>query len=478
MKKNEIYKGKVIGYGSSGEGVIKNEEYTIFVPFTALNEQIEYKVLKVDKKIAYGKLLRVLTSVDDRKEPECPVFGKCGGCNLMHLKYSTQLDIKRNLIKDCFFKIAHIDVEPLLTVESEPCLYYRNKLQMPVREENGVVKMGFFAPDSHRIVETYDCKIHGEWCKGVIAALKECIEKYNVTAYNESTNKGLLRHLVVKKCGDEFMVILVINGEKITFADRFIKLLSEVFCESKFSLYLNVNKGKNNVISGERFIKIYGSEVIEGNLDGIKFISGPQSFMQVNDDIRNKIYKKAIEFACYKPDLTIIDAFCGGGLMSAMLAKRCKKVIGVEIVEEAVDNARRLAKENSIYNLNFICGACEDVLPSVLENESGEISIVLDPARKGLEKSLAEYLAELINKSERINRIVYISCNPATLARDVGIICGTLSYEGNSLKSTVNEPVKAENAAALNGFKIDYVCGYDMFAQTKGVETLCVLTKI
>ena len=293
MKKNEIYTGKVIGYGSSGEGVIKNEEYTIFVPFTALNEQIEYKVLKVDKKIAYGKLLRVLTSVDDRKEPECPVFGKCGGCNLMHLKYSTQLDIKRNLIKDCFFKIAHIDVEPLRTVESEPCLYYRNKLQMPVREENGLVKMGFFAPDSHRIVETYDCKIHGEWCKGVIAALKECIEKYNVTAYNESTNKGLLRHLVAKKCGDEFMVILVINGEKITFADRFIKLLSEVFCESKFSFYLNVNKGKNNVILGERFIKIYGSEVIEGNLDGIKFISGPQSFMQVNDDIRNKIYKKA-----------------------------------------------------------------------------------------------------------------------------------------------------------------------------------------
>lgn len=478
MVKNEIYTGEIIGYGSSGEGVIKNDGFVIFVPFAAKGEIVEYKVLKVNKNIVYAKLLRIISRSVHRTGVDCPVYGKCGGCNLMHLDYDTQLEIKRDLIKDCFFKIAHLDVLPESTVPSEPSFRYRNKLQLPIREENGVIKIGFFAPDSHRVVETDECNIQKVKTDRLIDALKTCIKNYRLTAYNESTGKGLLRHLVVKECGDEAMVILVINGEKITFADKFVSLLSKVFSDKKcFSFYLNLNKGRNNVILGEKFIKIYGSDYLSDEVFGIKYTVGPCAFMQVNDDIRNKIYQKVIDYACYKPGLFVIDAFCGGGLMSAMLAKKAEKTVGVEIVPESVENAKRLAEENKIGNLSFVCGACEDVLPQILKDVNGEVSVVLDPARKGLDRSLAEYLYGLGANDDRVDRIVYVSCNPSTLARDVGIICGTLVYSGNELMPADEGGLINGEPAKKSGFKVEYVCGFDMFAQTKGVETLCVLTR-
>ena len=468
MKKNDILTGIVTSYGSEGEGIVKIDGYTVFLPFAIPGEKVRFKVLKVQKNIAFAKLEEVYTPADERVREKCPVFKKCGGCQLMHVEYTSQLKIKKDLIENCFKKIAFINTNPSKTVASVPELYYRNKLQLPIRATEDGVKIGFFAINSHRVIDINNCLIHGEWCEKVITALRKYISDKGVTAYNEQTQKGLLRHIVVKKIGLSFIVILVINGTNAPAIEYFNELLKDAL-GGDYSLFYNVNKRADNVILTDEFIRVFGNEFVQDTFLQIKYSVGPQSFMQVNESVKARLYSKVCEFI--EPNERVIDAYCGAGLLSCLMARKANEVIGVEIVQEAIDCAKATAIENALSNTRFICSPCENVLPDIVKQNPNSV-VVLDPPRKGLDKAVALAVRDAMPR-----KIIYVSCSPQTLARDIGIITGTLAYEENNLKKRVESCVEFSDTAALNGYKIEYLCGYDMFAQCKGVETLCVLTR-
>lgn len=465
MKKNEIYEGVVTAYGSEGEGIIKTDGIVVFVPFTIKGEKIKYKVLKADKNIAYAKVEEIIERSDKRRVPVCPVFGKCGGCRLLHMDYAEQLDYKSELIASTIKKIAFIDLSVGKTFASAPDLRYRNKLQLPLRRAGDKNVCGFFAPDSHRVVETSDCFIQGKWCGGAIAAIKEYAQKNRLNFYDESADNGLIRHLIVKRVGESFLVCVVVNGGDIPDVNGFIGLFKKHLNTENITVTLNENRGRGNAILGEKTRVLYGDGVVKGEQFGIKYTVGTHDFIQINDCVKQRLYADAAEFACKSDPSLVVDAYCGGGLMTALLSKKAKKVIGAEIVGEAVDNARRLIADNGIKNATFICGACEEVLPDIVKKTDGDCSVVLDPPRKGVDKRLIEALLH-----SNINKIVYVSCNPATLARDMGLLCGTLYYDGLKL-------LKNQSATGGNFFKTTFIRGYDMFANCKGVECLCVLER-
>ena len=466
MKKNDVLVGTVSAYGSEGEGIVKLDGITVFLPYAIPGEKVRFKVLKVQKNIAFARIEEVLAPAEERARVKCPAYKKCGGCQLMHVEYSAQLNFKRDLIANCFKRIAFLDVAPSKTVASVPELNYRNKLQLPIRLTPDGVKIGFFAVNSHRVIDIEDCLIHGEWCKKVISALRLFITENKVSVYDELRHTGLLRHIVVKKIGLNYIIILVVNGNSLPGVKAFEKTLKATL-DGDYSLFLNVNTRNDNVILTDDFILVSGKEYLEDNFLQIKYQIGPASFMQVNENVKNKLYRKVCEIVGESD--TVIDAYCGAGLLTALMAKHSKKVIGVEIVSEAIDCANLLAQENGINNVEFICAPCENVLPDIIKQNKDAV-IVLDPPRKGLDKSVA-----LAVRDSRPKKIVYVSCSPQTLARDIGIIGGTLTYEDNNLRK-VNLDGELKENYLPNGYKIEYLCGYDMFAQCKGVETLCVLT--
>lgn len=475
MKKNDIIEGEIISYGSTGEGVLKAEQFTVFVPFAIKGETVKARILKCGKNVAFAKIEQIVKPSDKRVTPLCAAFKKCGGCSLLHMDYREQLLYKSELIKNAFEKIGFISLDNFPEVKkSEPILGYRGKLALPVRAgENGEVKIGFFASNSHRVVETKTCVLHGDWAEKVIFALKTYMREYKISAYDEKTKKGKIRHIVVKKSGEKYLVILVSQSEKLSGLEFLDRLLTEKLGEH--SLFLNLNTQDNNVILGEKFILKSGDGRIKGEWRGIKYEIGPQSFMQVNESVKDKIYGDALGFLT--ENKTVIDAYCGAGLLTCAIAKKSKKAIGIEIVEEAIVIARDLAQKNGINNAEFICAPCENALPPLIEKlkKSGKETVVyLDPPRKGCDRSVIKAILKA-----RPDEVVYISCNPQTLARDAGLIAGTLSECGNEIKKSVEKSVKTQlNSTVLpSGYVLKSVCGYDMFSACSGVETLCVFTK-
>lgn len=475
MKKNDVITGEITAYGCEGEGILKFEGITVFVPFAIKGEKVEVLILKCSKNIAFGKLLKIFIRSPFRVEPKCSAFTKCGGCSLLHLSYDKQLDYKRALIAETLEKIAFLKSEPLATVPSEPILRYRAKLALPIRSENGDLKIGFFAPNSHRVISVDDCLLHGDWAKKVIECLKNYIKTYKISAYDEKIGVGQVKHLVIKKIGDEFIVVLVATTLKLRGINAFDDELEKIL--GKHSLYINENTQKNNVILGKKFVLISGTGYILGEWRGLKYKIGPQSFMQVNENVKNALYSEAIGFS--NENETVIDAYCGAGLLTCALAKKSARAIGIEIVDEAVLLAKELAKENDICNAEFICSPCEKALPPLIkkiEAEKSNAIVYLDPPRKGLDRAVIKALLEAKPK-----RIVYISCSPQTLARDLGLLLGTLKFdESGGIKKAVEaaKVLSREEALKLNGYLVKYLRGYDMFSGCKGVETLCVLEKI
>lgn len=464
MKKNDILTGTVVGYGSEGEGVIKTDGYVVFVPFTIVGEKISYRVLKVKGQVLYARLESVIEPSKDRVKPECPVYERCGGCRLLHMSYEAQLEYKRELIATDLKKIAFCDtvVEP--TVASNPHFRYRNKLQLPLRSVDGKNVVGFFARNSHRVVPINDCLIQGEWCSGAIRAVLEYADENKIDFYDETSNNGLIRHLLVKKVGESFLACIVATACTLPDFNSLVLKLKKYLNTDNVTLTLNVNRSTANVVLGDKTIVLFGDGVVYGEQFGVKYGVGTESFIQVNDDVKERLYKDAVNAACESSPSLVIDAYCGGGLMTALLARRAKRVVGVEIVDEAVENAKRLAKDNGV-QADFICAPCEDVLPELVKNADGDSVVLLDPPRKGIDKRLIE---PLLNAP--IKKIVYISCNPSTLARDVGLLTGKLVYGGNAL---------VKNPSAIGGsfYSVSSVAGYDMFANCAGVETLVVLSR-
>ncbi len=467
MIKNEERIGVITALGNNGEGIIKDEGIVTFVPFSLVGEKVKYKILKVTSKFAYGKLLEVLTPAESRIRPKCPYFTKCGGCQLQHIKYSEQLKVKENTIKDCFKKIAGLKIDLSDSVRGDNEWGYRNKLQLPVSFNGESTVIGFYAENSHRVIPIDDCLINGNWTKDVICAVKTFINQYNIKGYNEFDGCGELREITVKEINDKLIITAVTPCDSLRNCTELIQILKDKLY-NEFSLYVNVNKKQTNVIYGEQFNLVYGKPSYNSEMLGIKYTIGVQSFMQVNSCVCKKLYSAVKNAINSDSNTTVIDAYSGAGLMTAIVSENAKKVIGIEIVPEAVECADQLALINGLSEkISNYQGKCEDILPDIIEKEkknTDKISIILDPPRKGCDRAVIEAV-----KNSGADTIVYVSCMPSTLARDIGLLVGTLEYVNGEIK-------KIENP--IFRYEVQSVRAFDMFAQTKHVETLCVLKRV
>jgi len=466
MKKNDERIGVITALGVNGEGIIKEDGTVVFVPFTLVGEKVRYKILKVTSKCCYAKALEILTPAEKRVRANCPVFGKCGGCQLQHIKYVNQLKIKEEAIVNTFKKVAGIDVDLLPCVKGDYEFRYRNKLQLPVMQTVKGTLIGFFAENSHRIVPIDDCPINAYWTKNIISAFNEYIKKFNIQGYCEATNSGDIREITVKEIKDRLIITVVSLTNKIIAKEELINILKS-HVKNEFSLYLNVNNNATNVIYGEKFYLLYGAPDYTAEMLGVKYKIGVQSFMQVNTCVCAKLYSTVKDLVGADQDTTVIDAYSGAGLMTALLAKNAKKAIGIEIIPEAVVCANELAKFNKLDGkiTNYL-GKCEEILPDLIEKEkriNSKVCLVLDPPRKGCDIKVLQAILKC-----NIEKIVYVSCKPSTLARDVGILVGTLDFIDGEVKRSKTPQAR---------YKIDYVRPFDMFAQTKHVESVVCLTR-
>ena len=457
LHKNEEYIGLVEGLGTDGEGIIKIEGTTAFVPFCLIGERVKFKVLKVKGNIAYGKIISVLDPSGDRVAPRCPVFGKCGGCSLQHMNYSAQLEFKRTAVVNALSKIGGITFPVNDTVPCGNEYNYRNKLALPIGIVDGETVVGFYCRHSHRIVRIENCDIQAEWVKDVISAVKE-FAKTGLKGYDEESGKGELRHIVVREIGGKFIIALV-STKRIDLTP-FVEILKKKFKE--FTLLLNINSENTNAIFGKSFCTVYGGGFFGAEEFGIRYRAGANTFLQVNDDMRAKLYSAVLEEA--EEGAEAIDLYSGGGLLTAMLAKKCGKAYGIEIVEEASRCADELKEQNGLDGKMFnICGKVEEEIDKVFAKTEGRKIIVCDPPRKGIERSAVNAI-----KNSEADKIIYISCNPSTLARDLGILTGTLEEKDGAL-------VKSNNPQS--NYEITGITPFDMFPQTRHVETVVILRR-
>ncbi len=467
MEKNDELIGVVSGMGSNGEGVIKLDNNIIFVPYTLMGEKVRFKVLKVTNKCAFGKAIEILTPAEERVRAKCPVFGKCGGCQLQHIKYANQLKLKEETIATVFKKVAGINVLVKSTVKGDNDFRYRNKLQLPVSQVNGSTKIGFYAENSHRVVPIDDCLINAPWTANVITAFKEYLTNNKVKGYDETTGSGDVREITVKEVKGNLIITVVTTSQHLKAKEDLIERLSNNL-KYPFSLYQNVNDKDTNVIYGDKFILHCGQGWYMADMLGVKYKIGVQSFMQVNNSICSKLYATVKELVGADSDTVVIDAYSGAGLMTALLSKDAKKAIGIEIVPEAVDCANDLVQINRLEDkVTNLLGKCEELLPDIIAKEKAEnikVSLVLDPPRKGCDVKVIDAIIK-----SSIDKVVYVSCKPSTLARDVGLLMGTLEVQNGQI-------VKAKEPKLR--YEISYVRPFDMFAQTKHVETVVCLNRI
>ncbi|MBQ7924302.1 MAG: 23S rRNA (uracil(1939)-C(5))-methyltransferase RlmD [Clostridia bacterium] len=469
MKKNDSVCAVVEGVGSNGEGIIRHEGVTFFVPYSLPSERVRFKVLKIKGNIGYGKVEEVLTPAMCRVQPQCEVFEKCGGCCLQHLKYEEQLVHKGNVVKDALRKIGGLNVEVPCAVASDFPYGYRNKLQLPIGvDKDGNNVIGFYAERSHRIIPVDSCEIHPKWAETLIATLKRYMAETGVSGYDEERKTGVLRHIVAREIGGKFIFTLVCAKRKVKGVERLITMLQENFAD--FTLYLNFNDKDTNVIFGKEFSLVYGDGFFEAEEQGIRYEAGPVTFLQVNENVREKLYQAALKTVVETGDEVVVDAYSGGGLLTAMIAKKSKRVYGIELEQEASDCADKLKAKNGLTNMTNICGYVEERLPFVLNREKSEkLRLILDPPRAGIARSVLKALLQ-----SGIPRLTIISCNPATLARDLGVLTGSLKE--NEKGELIKNPVYTENG--LDGYyQIERIQPYDMFPQTKHVETLVCLVR-
>lgn len=456
--KNNDYTIDITGMTHEGQGVGKIDSFTVFVEGASIGETVKTKIIKVTKSYAVGKLLEILEKSPDRVEPFCTSYKRCGGCSLQHLKYEAQLKYKTGVVKDALKRIGKIeDVVIHDAIGMQTPLNYRNKAQFPVGLADGKPILGFYAKRSHEIIDNKECGIQDPVSNGIREIVRDFIIENEISVYDETTQKGLIRHLMVRsgfKTG-EVMVVVVINGRDIPKRQELVEKLIAVDLGQNSdgkafkvtSVFLNINKKDTNVILGEKNIKIYGSNTITDYIGKYKFNISPHSFFQVNPVQTEVLYGKALEYAALTGKETVFDLFCGIGTISLFLSEKAKKVYGVEVVEAAMLDARKNAEVNGVHNAEFIVGEAEKVIPEIYESGVRADVVVVDPPRKGCDEVLLKTLVDM-----QPERIVYVSCNPSTLARDLNYL------EGNGYKAVEVQPV-------------------DMFPWTYHVEAIILMTK-
>ncbi|EHJ09114.1 23S rRNA (uracil(1939)-C(5))-methyltransferase RlmD [Staphylococcus simiae] len=416
INKNDIKTGTVVDLTHEGHGVVKVDRYPIFIPQALIAEEIEYKVIKVKKNFAIGKLLNINTKSQERVEPPCIYYQKCGGCQLQHLSYPAQLAMKKEQVINLFQRKAHFsDVIINDTVGMDDPWRYRNKSQIPVgKNKDNEAIMGFYRQRSHDIIDMDSCLIQDYRHQQVMNLVKAMLNDLNISIYNEYTKKGSLRHLVVRTGyhTDDMMVIFVTNGKKFKNAEVIINALLEAF-PNITSIKQNINDSHSNVIMGNHSITLYGQDTIEDQLSDSTFEISDQSFYQINSEQTEKLYNQAISYAQLTGNETVLDTYCGIGTIGLYMAPYAKHVYGVEVVPSAIKDAQYNATLNQCENTTFVCGKAEEVILQWKTQGIKPDVVMVDPPRKGCDETFINTLLELAPK-----RIVYISCNPSTQQRD------------------------------------------------------------
>ena len=450
IQKNQQINLRCERLGSELEGVCSHEGMAVFVPGVLPGEEAETLIVKTQPRYAFGKLLKVLAPSPDRVEPLCPVYDKCGGCSGQHMRYEATLAAKRSQVIDCLSRIGGLnvteaDVPPVIGADDP--WHCRNKTALPVGGTSQELQLGFYRRRSHASVPITDCPVAMGSLKGVIDAATRWMKYSHVQPYNELTGKGLLRHVVVRTTrSGQAMVILVATRDKLPDVPGLIeKLQKQVpgFC----ALHLSVNSARNNVILGTSSRKLFGEDAVYEQLLGLTFEIPPLSFFQVNPVQTERLYQTAIDFAQLSPEDTVVDAYAGAGTISLCMAGKAKKVIGIEIVPQAIEGAKRNAERNGVTNAEFHVAAVEDLLPKLVKDGLRPDVIVLDPPRKGVEPAVVDAVLKA-----KPRRVVYVSCHVPTQARDVKLLC-----EG--------------------GYRLEHCQPVDMFCYAGGVENVLSLVK-
>ena len=452
MNKNDLFTAEIIDMTEDGEGIGKIDGFTVFVKDAVIGDVIEGKLTKVKKTYGYGRLMKVLPPSADRVIPSCPVAAPCGGCQLQALSYEAQLRFKERRVKGHLERIGHFEnlpMEPIIGMEGEP-LRYRNKAQFPVgRGKDGRIVCGFYAGRTHSIIPMEDCQLGLPVNRQVTQTVISFMEEYHIEPYDEENHRGLVRHILVR-CGfhtGQVMVCLVINGTRLPHDKELVSRLQKNV-PGLVSVSLNINREKTNVILGRELVNLYGSGYLEDMIGDVRFRISPLSFFQVNPVQTEKLYGKALEFAGLTGDEIVWDLYCGIGTISLFLAQKAKQVYGVEIIPAAVENAKENAVLNRMENAEFFVGKAEEVLPEKYRQSGGKMAadvIVVDPPRKGCDEALLETMVKMGPE-----RIVYVSCDSATLARDLRYLCD-------------------------RGYEVKKVQPVDMFPMSVHCETVCLL---
>ncbi|MBE5968440.1 MAG: 23S rRNA (uracil(1939)-C(5))-methyltransferase RlmD [Lachnospiraceae bacterium] len=421
VNKNDLVEITIEDIGSDGAGIGKYQGYTLFVKDTAVGDRAVVKVMKTGKSYGFARMVELVKPSKYRVEPRCPIATKCGGCQLQHMDYAKQLEYKENKVRNCLTRIGgfcDIQMEPICGME-EP-YYYRNKSQFPVgKRKDGGAAIGFYAGRTHAIIDTEHCYIGAKVNVDILKFMRTFIEQYHIEPYEEETHQGLLRHILTRvgyQTG-EVMVCLVVNGRDIPHKEELVKGLQAI--PGMKSICLNVNRSKTNVILGETIVPLWGETYITDYIGDIAYRISPLSFFQVNPVQTKKLYDIALQYADLHGDEVVWDLYCGIGTISLFLAQKAKMVYGVEIIPQAIEDAKRNAQINNIKNAKFFVGAAEEVLPAKYKEENIHADvIVVDPPRKGCAQSLLDTILKMTPK-----KVVYVSCDPATLARDLKYLC-------------------------------------------------------
>ena len=417
LVKNAVYEAEIIDYTTEGQGVAKIEGCAVFIPNAIVGEKCRVRIEKVGKTWAAGKMQELLEKSPHRVNRECPVAKLCGGCDFWHMDYEEETRLKADRVLQCLNRLGGENLTDMPILAAPVCTGYRNKAQYPVSSEKGRIYAGFFKAGTHQVVENSRCLILPEAADQVKKIVVEHCNYYRLSAYDETTQKGLLRHIYVRRgaVSGQVLVCLVLNGRKLPHSQQLIQKLGAV--EGFTTLVISVNTKPGNSVLGDEFITLYGPGYIEDTLCGLTFRLSPRSFYQVNHHQAQRLYEAAITQAGITKDDLVLDLYCGVGTITLAMAKAAGKVIGVEVVEQAVADARENALRNGIENAEFFCGDAGKAALALEEKGIHPDVVVVDPPRKGLNADTIEALDRMSPR-----RIVYVSCDPATLARDVALL--------------------------------------------------------
>ena len=448
LKKNEIFEAVIESYGSDGSGVARILGRAVFVPKTIVGETWRIVITKVTAAAVYGRALEAITLSPERREPECENCLRCGGCSLWHMSYAEELRFKKQRVNDALKHIGHQIVQVGSITGSDDMLHYRNKGIYAVRDIGGRACKGFFAPRSHELVPVSHCLIQSGIADRTAEAVVQFLNDKSIPAYDEKTRRGLVRHVYVR-CAvntSDAVAVIVANGG---FGARTQELVWHLrrACPELTGIVLNVNKTSGNTVLAGSFHTLWGRDTVRDSLGGIVYELAPQAFYQINPPQAERLYKKTVEYAAPEGK-TVLDMYCGAGTISLFLAKSAARVIGAEIIPEAVDNARENARRNGIENAEFICADASEAAERFLRDGARPEAIVVDPPRRGMDEAAVRALCGMAPE-----RIVYVSCNPATLARDITVF-------------------------ASCGYALTRAEAVDMFPRTSHVETVCLLSKL